>query len=234
MCELLLLTVILVLFRRKRKRKYPFCVHKQYHKETTPTRCISWSDVGCIMEDRCVTQDELISRNQSYRDLQASWLEFGGNLATPLFRCKSPLAAAWIAPPSGKKLCAASACHSAHMESGLYIFHVSNFCHFRAAATPPIWIHSLREKVFACKQCIEVMILHMSLGWGENGREKNTQWSLFSQKTHNMWWCHYMLVQGLQTHVHQRDKNVMAGSLRHDFLFSWMKFRQTMEEFKYM
>ena len=56
----------------------------------TPTRCTSYSDTGCIVEDRSATQDKSISRNRSYRDLQTSWLDFGGNLATPLFSCEGP------------------------------------------------------------------------------------------------------------------------------------------------
>ena len=42
------------------------------------------------MEDCSATQDELMSRNRSYRDLQTFWLHFGGNLATPFFRCENP------------------------------------------------------------------------------------------------------------------------------------------------
>ena len=80
-------------FRRKCKNKIPI-LGAQHHKETTPTRRILWSDTGSIMEDRSATDYKLISRNRSYRDFSTSWLDFGGNLFKPLFRCESPAAAA--------------------------------------------------------------------------------------------------------------------------------------------
>ena len=89
------------------------------------------------MEDHSAIQDELISRNRSYRDLQTSWLDFGGNLATPLFRCEGPRRrhesfprAGWGGGGGGITLRfrLPLRLRPAHMESGLHIFHASNFC----------------------------------------------------------------------------------------------------------
>ena len=66
------------------------------------------------MEECSATQDEFISRNRSYRDLQTSWLDFCGNLATPLFHCESPWLRHESLPRAGKKkIRAASACRFA-------------------------------------------------------------------------------------------------------------------------
>ena len=54
------------------------------------------------MEDNSATQDELISRNRSYRDLQTSWLDSDENLGVPILCCESPMVVAWIAPPNGQ------------------------------------------------------------------------------------------------------------------------------------
>ena len=107
-----LLTVILILFRRRGKRKYPFWVHNMV-KDMTPTRCTLQSNIGCIMENCSLTQDDLISHNRSYRDLQTSWLDFVRNLATSFLCCESLVAVAWIAPLSRKKIQHASTCRSA-------------------------------------------------------------------------------------------------------------------------
>ena len=70
------------------------------------------------MEDCSATQDELISRSRSYRDLQTSWLDFSGNLATPPFPLRKSRGGGMNRSPERKKrkkkkFCAASACRSA-------------------------------------------------------------------------------------------------------------------------
>ena len=83
-------------------------------------------------------------------------LDFVGNLATPFFHCESPAAAAWITPPSAwpkipRRFRLALRLRPAHMQSGLYIFQVSNFCRCRlrccAAAAPRLWIHGFSMRI---------------------------------------------------------------------------------------
>ena len=63
----------------------------EYHTQTTPTRCISSSDMDCIMEDCSATQYELIHSNPSYRNLQTSSLNFVGTQPCPFSTAKVPL-----------------------------------------------------------------------------------------------------------------------------------------------
>ena len=102
------------------------------------------------MANCSATHYGLISRIRPYRDLQTSWLNMAGIQPRLFSAAKVPRRRNESLPRAEKKkknqrrFRRPLRHRPAHMESGLCIFHVSNFCRyrprFRAAAAPRIWI----------------------------------------------------------------------------------------------